>query len=199
MQNNSKALLLLAMVITLMTIVFQLIYEKFPTEPLSYQRTYFLSKLYWQWLTPSLVHANWNHWLLNIVNFYGILIVFFQAWSFKKVLFLFSISSLFITLSLYICLPNLNSYVGMSGVLYTLIVYGGLYTFSKQKIVSGLILLYVLLKLWIPDIINNSIGINTMLNGLHILTEAHFYGAVVGVGGYVFGFLLPPQPQNNPH
>jgi len=184
MSNKSKTLLILAMVITVMTVLLQLINNNLVTELLSYHRDLFISQLYWQWLTPSFVHANWNHWFLNIMNFYAMGFIFYTAWSLKKIFWLFSISSFLITLGIYLFVPNINTYVGMSGVLYAFAVYGSLATFKEQKIVSVLVLTYVIAKLFFPYIVNDIIGINKILKGLYIVTEAHLYGAIVGLGFY---------------
>ena len=174
------------MVITIMTILFQIINNNVLSNPLSYHRETFVSQIYWQWITPSLVHANWSHWFLNIMNLYAIVFLFYEVWSVKKILLLFSLFSLLITLGVHFFLIHINSYVGMSGILYGLAVYGALWTFFKQKLVSILILIFILIKLIIPDIINNLMGLNDILEDLYILTEAHFYGAILGFGFYLF-------------
>ena len=104
----------------------------------------------------------------------------------KKILLLFSIFSLLITLSIHYYVTDINSYVGMSGILYGLATYGALWTFFKQKVVSFLVLIYILSKLIIPEYINHLMGVDKILNGLYIVTEAHFYGTTLGLGFYLF-------------
>jgi len=174
------------MVITLMTILFQTVNNTLETEPLSYHRNIFFSQIYWQWITPSLVHANWNHWFLNIVNLFATIFIFYEAWSIKKILLLFTLFSLFISLGIHFFVLYINSYVGMSGILYGLTVYGALFTFFKQKLISILILIFITIKLIIPDVVNVFIGLEDILKGLYILTEAHVYGAILGLLFYLF-------------
>ena len=84
----------------------------------------------------------------------------------------------------------------MSGILYGLAVYGTLWTFFKQKIISFFILIYILSKLIIPQYINNLMGVNKILNEFHIVTEAHCYGAILGLGFYIIEIFLIPSILN---
>jgi len=184
LNKRQKSLVLLGVVTTIVSILFQVINDSLISTPLSYHRALFTSQIYWQWITSSLVHVNWNHWFLNIMNLYVILFIFHEAWSIKKILLLFFTFSLFITLCIHYCVTDINSYVGMSGILYGLTVYGALWTFPKQKTISFLILSYILIKLIFPKYINSLIGIDEIVHGFYIVTEAHIYGAILGLGFY---------------
>ena len=90
--KKQKLLILFGVVITIVTILFQIINDSILSNPLSYHRDTFLSQIYWQLITPSLVHANWNHWFLNITNLYAIIFLCYEAWNIKKILGLFLFS-----------------------------------------------------------------------------------------------------------
>ena len=148
---------------------------------LSYHRVNFINCIYCEWITPSLVHFNWMHWFFNILNFIAIVVIFNKIWSSKKLLTIFAISSAFIMVNLYIFNPNIKSYVGMSGVLYSLAMYGALQNLKYDKLVSLLILFYVILKLFFGNSINHLIGVDIALSNLNIVKEVHWYGAIIGI------------------
>ncbi len=153
---------------------------------LSYHRADFLNHIYCEWLTPNLVHFSWMHWLLNILNLIAIVIIFNKVWSSKKLLTIFAISSAFIMINLYIFNPNIKSYVGMSGVLYALAIYGALQNLKYDKLISLAVLLYVLLKLFFGDTVNHFMGVDVALSGLKVVREVHWYGAMIGVLIYFY-------------
>ena len=152
----------------------------------SYHRVNFLQNIYFEWLTPSLVHFNWIHWFLNILNLVAIVILFYRVWNSKRFLTIFAISSAFIMINLYIFNPNINSYVGMSGVLYSLAIYGALQNLQYDKLVSIVVLLFILLKLFFADSVNNLIGEDIVLSSLKVIQEAHWYGAILGILIYFY-------------
>ena len=146
----------------------------------SYHRADFLKNIYYEWLTPNLVHFNWIHWFFNIANLIAIVVLFYRVWSIKKLLAIFAISSASITMNLYIFNPDVDSYVGMSGVLYALVVYGGLQNLKYSKFVSIAVLMYVVLKLLSGATVNHLMGVDIALSGLKVIRDVHWYGAGIG-------------------
>jgi len=186
LDRNIKYLFLLTMGVFILSIVLQLINQNLPEYPLSYSRYHFFSQIYWQWITPNIVHVNWMHWLLNILNFMALMIFFYHAWTVKNIVLIYLSSSLFIMLCLYIFSENVSRYAGMSGVLYTFATYGSLVTFKEQKILSSFILLYCSIKLAANDWINNLMMVDKALDDVMVITDVHLYGAILGL---VFGVL----------
>lgn len=157
------------------------IYKEFFT----YHRDLYTSQILWQWVSPNLVHMHWEHWSLNMVNLLTVLILFHKAWSYKSVLILFSLGSLSVTMGLYLFSEDVIKYVGMSGVIYGLAVYGGLKTFQDQKLVSMIILGYVLLQLLLGTYLNRFLHIDILLQDMVVIRDAHWYGAISGLLSYI--------------
>ena len=153
---------------------------------LSYHSVNFLQNIYFEWLTPSLVHFNWTHWFLNIINLVVIVMFFYRAWNTQNLLTIFAISSAFIMINLYIFNPDVSSYVGMSGVLYALAIYGALQNLQYDKVVSIIVLLYVVLKLFFGETINHLMGVDVALSDFRVIRQVHWYGAGVGILIYLF-------------
>lgn len=162
---------------------------------LSYHRVDFLENIYYVWLTPSLVHFNWMHWFLNIINLVAIVVLFRRVWNTKRLLIVFAISSALIVINLYNFNPDVSSYVGMSGVLYALVVYGGLQNLRYDKIISTVVLVYAALKLFFGETVNHVMGVDVALSGLKVIREVHWYGAGIGILIYIL-FNLKKERLN---
>ncbi len=163
------------------TIILQILNTYLTNQPFSYHRDTFVKYIYFQWISPSLVHYNWKHWLLNILNLFAVILFFQKALTLKIFIGFFSFASLFIVVCLYIFTTDIYTYVGMSGVLYALTVYGGLTTLSDQKITSSLILFYVLLKLLADKQINHIMGVDIFLDKVNVVTDVHWYGVCFAI------------------
>lgn len=136
-------------------------------------------------ITPNLIHANWIHWFLNIINLVAIFLIYNRVWSAKKFLIFFTLASWFVTCCLYLFSIEVANYVGLSGVLYSIAVYSALAGFKEQKAISALLLVYVLSKLLFHDFINKITFTTDLLSGLNVVTDVHWYGALFGF--FVFG------------
>jgi len=118
----------------------------------------------------------------------ALVVLFGFAWSGIRLMVLFGASSAWIMLCLYRCSDSIMSYVGMSGVLYTLAVYGGITTFLRQKIIAGFVLVYVAVKLFAHDWMNAVMGVDQLLDNLHVMTDVHLHGAVFGLVAASFSY-----------
>jgi len=174
---------IVALILFVISLLFQVEQDIFNINTLAYHRTTFLMQ-WWQCITANLVHANWIHWLLNILNFFALIILFGYALNGIELIIFFTFSSIFIICCIYLYSNPVTSYVGASGVLYSLAVYGSIVTFKYNKIVSSLVLIYVAIKLFAHNWINSIMGVDTLLGDLHIITDAHLYGIIFGV---IFG------------
>lgn len=169
--------------IIVLSVLFQFLQEI--DISLAYHRSTFWDCIFYQAITPNLIHLNWIHWLLNISNLMALIFIFDRAWNYITFILLFLTSSIFIILLLYFYSPNVVSYVGMSGVIYSLAVYGSLYNFHQQKLLSLAILFFVILKLSANESVNHLLGVDSILGGITIITDAHLYGAIVGFAFFV--------------
>lgn len=168
-------------------------------SPFMYSREEFLSSIYWQWITPSLVHQNWIHWFLNISNLLAVLVILNHVWTVKKVSLIFASSSLFTILCIHFYSENFSYYLGMSGILYTLVVYGAIKSINRNPYISIFLLLYVLLKLVAHDWVNHIMGVDIILNDLIVLTDVHWYGAMFGLIYLFVEFILTETFKASPN
>ena len=80
----------------------------------------------WLLLSGHIVHLNWSHWLLNMAGL-AIVAFFFSAHAtFKQWFIVIVVSSSVISAGIWWGMPELRYYVGLSGVLHGLFLYGAL-------------------------------------------------------------------------
>jgi len=183
--NLSKGFYFTVLPLVVLSVLFQFLQE---TDILSfsYNRFTFLSNISYQVITPNLLHLNWRHWLLNILNLFALIFIFDKAWNYLTFFILFGVSSMGVILSLYLFSPNVVSYVGMSGVIYSLAVYSSFDNFKSQKLLSSILLFFIFLKLFFNSWITHIFRMDLLLNDMHVITDAHRYGAIIG---FSFFFL----------
>jgi len=135
---------------------------------------------YWLLLTGHLVHLNWTHWLLNMVGL-AIVAVFFSLYgSLFDWLFVLLFSALVTGLGLYWFHPELIWYVGLSGVLHGLFIYGAVREIRFYPF-SGYLLLALLCAKLIWEYTSGPLPGSEALTGGRIVVEAHLYGAIAGI------------------
>jgi len=135
---------------------------------------------YWLLLTGHLVHLNWTHWLLNMVGL-AIVAVFFSLYgSLFDWLFVLLFSALVTGLGLYWFHPELIWYVGLSGVLHGLFIYGAVREIRFYPF-SGYLLLALLCAKLFWEYTSGPLPGSEALTGGRIVVEAHLYGAIAGI------------------
>ena len=135
---------------------------------------------YWLLLTGHLVHLNWTHWALNMAGL-AIVAVFFSLYgSILDWLFVLLFSAIVIGLGLYWFHPELGWYVGLSGVLHGLFIYGAIREMRFYP-VSGYILLLLLTGKLFWEYMNGALPGSEQMTGGRVLVEAHLYGAIAGL------------------
>ena len=134
----------------------------------------------WLLFSAHLVHLNWSHWALNMAGL-AIVAFFFSAHgSFKQWLAVVLVSSCVISAGLWLWLPDIQTYVGLSGVLHGLFLFGALREVRYYP-VSGYVLLTVLIAKLIWEFFNGAMPGSENMTGGRVLTEAHLLGAIGGI------------------
>lgn len=134
----------------------------------------------WLLLTGHIVHLNWSHWLLNMAGL-GIVAFFFSSHaSFKQWLSVVIVSSFVIAAGIWWWITDINSYVGLSGVLHGLFLYGALREIRFYPI-SGYVLFVALTGKLAWEFFNGALPGSEDMTGGRVLTEAHLLGAIGGL------------------
>ena len=140
----------------------------------------------WLLFSGHLVHLNWTHWALNMAGLAVVAFFFSPYSSVWQWLWVIAISALFVGVGLYWRNPELHTYVGLSGVLHGLFIYGAMRE-TRRYPASGYVLLALLVAKLIWEFMNGPLpGSETMTQG-RVATDAHLYGAI---GGGFAGMVL---------
>ena len=144
---------------------------------------------YWLLLSGHLVHLNWSHWALNMA---GLLIVavFFSVYGrLLEWLFVLLFTAIVTGLGLYWFNPELIWYVGLSGVLHGLFMYGAVREVRYYPF-SGYLLLLLLIGKLFWEYMNGPIPGSEEMTGGHVVVSAHLYGAIGGFASVVLTRLF---------
>lgn len=133
----------------------------------------------WRLLTAHLVHASWQHLLLNIVNLVLLRMVFREWLPDATLLKFFIYCSLVISIGLWL-VGGHASYVGFSGVFHGLLLYLLLHHWQQSRWLFSLALLLVLAKIGYEQRYGASTALIDFI-GVSVAIHAHALGAFAGV------------------
>lgn len=134
----------------------------------------------WLLFTGHIVHLNWSHWALNMGGLAIVAFFFSPHASVKQWLAVLFVSACVINIGLWWWMPEIRSYVGLSGVLHGLFLYGALREIRFYP-ASGYVLTTVLIAKLSWEFFNGALPGSEDMTGGRVLTEAHLLGAIGGV------------------
>lgn len=134
----------------------------------------------WLLFSGHIVHLNWSHWLLNMAGL-AIVAFFFSAHAgFVQWLLVILVSMMVINIGIWWWQTDILTYVGLSGVLHGLFLFGALREIRYYPL-SGYVLSAVLLAKLAWEFFYGALPGSEEMAGGRVLTEAHLLGAIGGV------------------
>ena len=147
---------------------------------LAYSRSAINDGEWWRLVSGNLLHTNQWHLLMNLAGLWVVLFLHHFHYHLKGLSTLFFILCLFEGIGLYVGYPQLLGYVGLSGMLHGLFVYGAVQDIVR-KLRSGYVLLIgVIIKVGYEQLYGASSDVTAMI-GARVATEAHLVGLVCGL------------------
>lgn len=146
---------------------------------LAYRRDLILDGQWWRLFTGNFLHTNAWHLVMNLAGLWVILLLHEQYYRAKSLAVIVIALSVMQGIGLLLFFPETKGYVGLSGMLHGLFVYGAVLDITKGLKTGYLLTLGVVLKV----IYEQSYGASsevTALIGARVATEAHFVGLVSG-------------------
>ncbi len=134
----------------------------------------------WLLFSGHIVHLNWSHWALNMAGLALVAFFFSSHASFKQWLTVIIVSACMINIGLWWWMPEIRTYVGLSGVLHGLFLYGALREIRFYP-TSGYVLTSVLIAKLTWEFFNGALPGSEDMTGGRVLTEAHLLGAIGGI------------------
>lgn len=142
----------------------------------------------WLLLSSHIVHLNWMHWALNMAGLAIVAFFFSPHASVKQWLIVIVVSASMISVGLWFWMPDIHTYVGLSGVLHGLFLYGALREIRFFP-ASGYVLTMVLLAKLAWEFFYGALPGSEDMTGGRVLTEAHLLGAIGGILVWFVGYI----------
>ena len=149
-----------------------------------YDRMAILQGEYWRLVTGHLVHDSWSHLIENLAGVGLVAALFPRDYSLRQWLLLALASLVCIDIAFLWLEPQLEWYVGLSGVLHGLLAAGTVAWWRFEANVLAVILTAIFLgKMSYEQLFGSLPSASSMA----VVSEAHVYGAV---GGLVAALVL---------
>lgn len=132
----------------------------------------------WQILGCHWIHANWSHYWINIGSLIAVASVLPEL---NRTRFFFTtliLSSLGVSLFLWLFDQHITWYTGFSGVLYGFLISAGL-IYIRSNTLAPLAILFVVVKVGTEQFFGPLPGSERLLGGA-VAVQAHLYGALSG-------------------
>lgn len=147
---------------------------------LRYERTEILNFEFWRLFTAHIVHSGYEHLFLNLLALIITWLITYRFANRSDWWLTLLLSSFGISLSFLLFMSNLEWYVGLSGVLHSLVVFGSISAILQSRKEFYLLLFFTLLKLvfeqFYGQVSKDFIGIESP-----VIVNAHLYGAIMGI------------------
>ena len=134
---------------------------------------------WWLLLTGHLCHLSWQHFLLNNAALLIIWELFYRQYSIIKAGLEFGFLSVAVGLGIYIFNPNVEWYVGLSGVLHGMFVIGIAPELINKNKLSLLVAAGVIGKIAWEQTVGLTTGV--LFAEDSVLVDAHLYGTFGGL------------------
>jgi len=161
---------------TLLVILLQLI----GPEYLRFQSDWPQSGQAWRLLTGHWVHVGWEHLLLNTVGLGICVSLANPRWSVRRWLALSVGIGLGISILFTLLNPELQWYVGFSGVLFGLYFLAAQALYARDRLVAVLMGGAIVVKVLIEQFTSWDLDSSALI-GAPVIVDAHLYGLVIAI------------------
>lgn len=148
----------------------------------------------WRIITGQVLHTNFNHVLLNMAGIVLIWALHGEYYDTKHYTLAVLSSLLLVGIGLLL-FAEYRSYAGLSGILHSLIVYGGVIDIKRHDKTGWLLLIGVLAKVVYEMIIGPTKYTEELIQA-GVAVEAHLIGCIVGL---IMGFTYLYVYRTNKH
>lgn len=181
---NNKSLLFF--IFTGMTSTLLWLLGESTLNALMYHRSGIASGELWRVLSGHIVHSNGWHLLLNLASLLMIGLLFSQHLTRLFWFFVFVLSGLMISACYFWIAPEYEYYVGLSAVLYAVIIIGALLDIKEQPLIAVLILVIVTARVIWQQYSGSMDSLAELIED-RVAIESHLFGICTG---YVLGIIL---------
>ena len=152
--------------------------------PLRYDASAISHGQVWRLLTANLVHLGWVHLFRDVPAVFVIWFGFSHVLGERGWILLFLVDGLAVTLGLYLFAPSVEWYVGLSGILYGLVMCAGLLLLPTRPVL-GAIMVIGTSTIVLYGVFVGPLPIQELRLGGKVIPQAHLFGLI---GGALFAF-----------
>ncbi len=152
---------------------------------------------WWRLLTAHLLHTNRWHLLMNLAALAVIFLMHVPHYNMRRLGYLLVAGFGLIGVAIWLWSPAISYYVGLSGWLHALLVWGACQDIQRQWSSGWLILAGVAAKIGWEQWQGASQQLITLIEA-DVATDAHLYGVVTGFALYLLS-LSVQYIRQNPH
>ena len=150
-------------------------------DSLRYDRVAIGAGEWWRLATGHFVHLGTGHLLLDTTGLALLLLFFRDVFSPRDWTVAVVTGAVVTGLALYLCTPDLGRYVGISGVLHTLLFAGLLLSFRYNPVINGIVLAAMTHRIWTEQQAGFDVNHMQSVIGGAVAVDAHFYGALAAL------------------
>ncbi|MDT0602259.1 rhombosortase [Thalassotalea castellviae] len=158
------------------------------SETFIYKRSLIADHQYWRLFSGHVFHTNYAHLLLNTLAIILLWALHGQYYSTKQYFKLVFFSSIAISFGIYFFTPEMSEYVGLSGVLHALFVWGALKDIEHNEKTGYLLILGAIIKIIHEQWFGASEEIAQLIHA-NVAIDAHLWGAISGLSYYLLSYF----------
>lgn len=148
---------------------------------LRYDRELIAAGEWWRLLTGNLVHLNAAHLALDALGLVLLLLFFRDVFAPGDWLVAVLAGALAVGAGLWWLDPGVQRYLGISGVLHTLLFAGLLLSFRHTPVLNGVVFLAMAARIWTEQQPGYDVDYLRQTIGGAVLVNAHLYGALTAL------------------
>ncbi len=152
----------------------------FGVDWLQYAKPEIETGQWWRFLTGNLIHLNWRHYAMNALALTVIYLLFPNLLKSSELFLVFLLSSLSVTLGLWMFNPAIYWYVGLSGALHGILMTLLILDFVASKHVLNIVLLILVIAKLVWENLMGPLPGSESTAGGPVVVEAHLYGSLGG-------------------
>ena len=143
----------------------------------------------WRIISAHFLHTNLAHLLLNASAIILLWTLHGNFYTIRQYFALFIFCAVITSLGLYWFSPELTQYVGLSGVLHGVFVWGAIWDIRHKDKTGYLLFIGVWLKIAYEQVYGASQEVSQLINA-NVAIDAHLWGALAGTL-YALLMLVP--------
>lgn len=184
------------LIVLLISVIVYLLPESV-SDTLVFDRTDIENGQWWRIFTGHFDHTNLNHLLLNLAGL--IMLWALHGDHYRHGLFaaVFLVSAIATSLGIYYFDPDMNRYVGLSGVLHGVFVFGAIADIRTGEKTGYLLLIGIIAKIIYEQVEGASEDMVDLI-GASVAIDAHLFGAIGGlIAGLIWLAFNKPKSQKD--